>query len=134
MSVRTALYKKLNEDEPLKKICNGIFHRELDKESQEAGVDPPIVIFHKAAGRPLWAMSGPSLDKEFWVVKGVGTAAEAEAIDKRCREILDGGELAISGKVNQDLRHVSDVNYGEVVNGERVDHIGAEYKIDSEST
>jgi hypothetical protein len=134
MSVRTALYKKLSEDEKLKKISNGILHRQIDAEDLEEGIKPPVVIFHKAAGTPLWAMDGPPMDKEVWVVKGVGTSSEAEAIDARCREILNGGTLAITGKVNQDLRHVADVNFAETVDDERVDHIGAEYKIDSEAT
>jgi hypothetical protein len=80
----------------------------------------------------MWAFSGPSTDRDVWLVKGVGPRDVAEDIDKRLREILDGADLTIEGKAHQDLRHIADVDFDEVVNGERIDHVGAEYKLDSE--
>jgi hypothetical protein len=127
--IRKALYKVLNEDAKLKELApGGVHHR-------DAGPDgvPPLVIFFKSAGTSIWTMDGDPLERGVWVVKGVGTASQAEAIDKRCREILNLATLPVEGQTNQDVRAMNDVNYGEYPEGrDRVDHIGAEYKIDSE--
>lgn len=126
--VRAALAKILKEDDDLKALASGgVFHRKAD-----AGVKPPYVIFHKAAGNPLWALDGSPMDKDVWLVKGVGERETAEDIDARCKEILNGATLEIEGKVHQDLRHITDVDYDEISDGERYNHVGAEYKLDSE--
>ena len=127
--IRDALHAILKNDAKLQELSNGVFHRKWDPES---GVGLPIIVFHKAAGTPLWAFDGPPMDKEVWVVKGVGSTRQAELIDERCKELLNGSTLTIEDRVHQDLRHISDVNYSEDVGEERVSHIGAEYKLDSE--
>lgn len=126
--VREALAKMLKGDAGLKKLATGgIFHR-----LAPSGSTPPYVIFHKATGNPAWAFSGPSLDRDYWVIKGVGEREAAEDIDQYLRKLLDGADLTIEGKAHQDLRHMADVDYDEIVSGERIDHVGAEYKLDSE--
>lgn len=126
--VRKALADKLKGDAALKAVATGgVFHRKAP-----SGTVPPYVIFHKAAGNPLWSFGGPAMDKDVWLVKGVGERDIAEDIDKRCKELLNGADLAIEDKVHQDLRAISDVDYDEIVDGERIDHVGAEYKLDSE--
>ncbi len=126
--VRESLSKLLKEDAVLKTLATGGVHHKIAK----SGSKVPYIIFHKAAGNPLWTFSGPPMDMDVWVVKGVGERADAEDIDKRCKDLLNGSTLAIEGKVHQDLRAISDVDYDEVVDGERINHVGAEYKLDSE--
>jgi hypothetical protein len=125
--VRVALATILKEDKELQKLVTGIFHREP---ADDAAF--PYVIFFKMSGVPTWTFGGPSLDNDVWLVKGIGSRDDAEAIDTRLKQLLNGATLAIKGKVHQDLRAIGDVDYPEVVKGERVDHVGAEYKLDSE--
>lgn len=92
----------------------------------------PYIIVTKMSGTPMEAFDGPSLDKDVWLVKGVGSAAEAETINRHCQKILRGATLAIDGKENQDLRKIADVDFVETEKGENYRHSGAEYKVDSE--
>lgn len=125
--IREALSKILKEDGQLKALATGVYHRKAP-----SGAALPYVIFHKASGNPVRTFDGPSLDKDVWLVKGVGERDVSEDIDKRCKEILSRADLDIEGKVHQDLYPISDVDFDEVLNGERVNHVGAEYKLDSE--
>lgn len=126
--VRIALKEILQGDAALKALATGGIYHKMPKE----GAVRPYVIFHKASGVPTWAFDGPPMDRDVWLVKGVGVRAVAEDIDKRCKEVLNGADLDIEGKAHQDLRHISDFDYDEVVDGERVDHVGAEYRVGSE--
>jgi len=125
--VRVALAEILEGDKTLMGLVKGVFFKERDSD-----VGFPIVIFSKASGVPSWAFDGPSMDRDVWLVKGVGARAKAEAIDKQIRVVLDHATLFIEGKAHQDIRRLSDVDYDEIVDGERVDHVGAEFKIVSE--
>lgn len=127
--VREALYELLKEDDTLKKVAVGGVHFQI----APAGTADPYIIFQKPSGVPMDAFAGPSLDKEVWLVKGVSTKTRlAEEINKRCLALLNGATLTITGKENQDLRRIADVNYGEQDKGEIYRHVGAEYKLDSE--
>lgn len=127
--VREAIYQRLKSDAALLNIAKGGIHFQV----APAGTDFPYVIFQKMSGVPLDAFDGPSLDKDVWLVKGVGKSTRhAEEINERCLELLNGATLAITEKVNQDLRKIADVSYGEQNKGEVYRHIGAEYKLDSE--
>jgi hypothetical protein len=127
--VRKALAVALKGDKALAALATGgIFHRLAGR-----GAVPPYVIFNKMSGVPAWTFAGPPMDKDVWLVKAVGQDRDVcEDIDRRCREILNGADLAIEGKAHQDLRHIADVDIDEVVEGERYNHVGAEYKLDSE--
>jgi len=127
--VRKALSEILKEDAQLKALAtSGVFHRKVPSKTAR-----PYVIFHKSSGVPTWAFDGPSMDKDVWLVKGVADDRdEAEDIDARCKALLNGATLNIEGKDHQDLRHINDVDYDEILDGERVNHVGAEYKLDSE--
>lgn len=92
----------------------------------------PYIVIQKMDGTPLYAFDGPSLDKDVWFVKGVGSAAQAETINRRCQKLLRGTTLEIDGKENQDLRKIKDVDFVETEKGEEYHHSGAEYKLDSE--
>lgn len=126
--VRKALRDKLKEDPVLKELATGgVFHKKADP-----GVKPPYVIFHKASGNPTWTFGGPPMDREVWLVKGVGEREVAEDIDTRCKAILNRATLDLEGKAHLDLRHMADVDYDELDEGEIYNHVGAEYKLDSE--
>lgn len=126
--VRVALKEILQDDAALKALATGgIYHLE-----PKANAVRPYVIFHKASGVPSWAFDGPPMDRDVWLVKGVGLRDVVEDIDRRCKELLDAANLDIEGKAHQDLRHIADVSYREVLDGERVDHVGAEYRVGSE--
>jgi hypothetical protein len=126
--VREALKKVLDADAALKALATGgIFHRKATSEAV-----PPYVIFHKASGVPSWTFGGPPMDKEVWLVKGVGAREAAEDIDRRCKAILNRATLNIKGKAHLCLLHISDIDMDEISDGERYNHVGAEYKLDSE--
>lgn len=126
--VRDALATVLKGDKTLTDLATGgVYHRVADPDAV-----PPYVIFSKMSGVPTWAMSGPPLQRDVWLVKGVGERKVAEEIDARCRELLDRIDLQITGKVCQDIRTIGDVDYDEINSGEKYDHVGAEYKINSE--
>lgn len=126
--VRVALKEILQGDAQLKALATGgVFHLE-----PKAGAVRPYIIFHKASGVPSWAFDGPPMDRDVWLVKGVGPRDVVEDIDKRCKDLLNGADLDIEGKAHQDLRSISDVSFREVLDGERVDHVGAEYRVGSE--
>ena len=125
--VRVALVTLLKEDSDLSKVSNGVYYGAAD-----ATATRPYTIVQKMAGNPHDAFDGPSLDRDVWLVKGVGSAAQAETIDRCCQKLLRGATLEIEGKANQDLRKIADVDYVEAEKGETYRHSGAEYKIDSE--
>jgi hypothetical protein len=84
------------------------------------------------SGVPTDAMSGPSLDRDVWLVKGIGQAEAAEEIHERCYELLQKTTLNIAGREHQELRKVGDVDFLETDKGEDYHHVGAEYKLSSE--
>jgi hypothetical protein len=126
--VRIALSEKLKGDATLESLAIGGIHHKIAPQ----GVKPPFLIFSKSSGIPTWAFDGPPMDREVWLVKGVGVRQVAEELDRRCKELLNGTTLDIDGKVHQDIRHIGDVDYDEIVEGERYNHVGAEYRISSE--
>jgi hypothetical protein len=118
----------MRDDQTLSGLVGGqIFHRRPDD-----GATLPYVIFSKASGVPEWTFDGPPIDQDVWLIKGVGPRDQVEEIAKRLKQLLNGATLAIEGKAHQDLRHINDVDYDEIIKGERIDHVGAEFKLDSE--
>ncbi len=126
--VRVALKEFMKADAELMETATGVYHRRPPDDAEL-----PYVLFDKGAGIPLWSFSGPPMDKDVWRVMGCGNRAQAETIDHRLKEILNGATLPIEGKVHQDIRSIGDIDFDEVKKGERIDYVGAEYKLDSES-
>jgi hypothetical protein len=127
--IRVALFKLLSEDAKLKELATGGVH----PKQAPNGATPPYIIFgNSGEGVVRTFGNGPSLDKEVWYVKGVGEVAVAEAIDARCQELLDGQELDIEGHHCHDVYRIGLIDYSENKDGERFDHVGHEYKIDTE--
>lgn len=128
--LRSALLDLLETDKQLKELATGGFWYDVGDE--RTNTKPPYVIVGKPAGTPSWAFQGNSQDWEVWLIKGVGPVKIAEAIDERCKELLTDAELTMEGRDLQYLRPMGDVNYPEVVDGERYQHVGANYRITSE--
>lgn len=126
--VRVALMKLLKADATLSGLSNGVFYRKAPQPKEV-----PYVIVSKVTGTPEWTFDGPPLDNEVWLVKGVGSANAAEAIDRRCRELLNRDtKLEIDGKEDLAVFAIMDVDYEDNTDGERYMHVGAEYRIQSE--
>lgn len=126
--VRIALMELLKADPKLKELSNGVFYR---KAPQPKGV--PYVIVSKVTGTPEHTFDGAPLDNEIWLVKGVGSANAAEAIDRRCRQLLNRDtKLEIADKEDLAVFAIQDVDYEDNTDGEQYQHVGAEYRIQSE--
>lgn len=126
--VRQALYNLLKSSPELVAACtNGMHHKKAPR-----GTQFPYLIYGRMSEVPVRTFDGPSLDKDVWMVKGVGEAEQAEGIDQLCRQLLDRATLFIAGRANLDLYRLSGFDYDETVEGEEVSHVGHEYKIDSE--
>lgn len=126
--VRVALYERLTGDETLVGLLSAA--GEIHHAKAPAGSEPPYAIFNKQAGTDLWVF-GPSSERAVWLVKGVcrGLKADpAEAIDARCRELLDRTKLAVPDGKFTILRE-SDVRYGEPSDGEEWWHVGSLYRV-----
>lgn len=128
--LRSALAELLEQDPKLKELATGgVWYEVADS---RANVEPPYVIVGKPAGPKEWAFQGNSWDWDVWIIKGVGPVKVAEEIDERCKELLTDAELEMPGRTLQYLRPFSDINYNEVADGERYQHVGANYRITSE--
>lgn len=128
--LRTALLSLLEADELLQELATGGFWYEVAGEKIDTS--PPYLVVGKPTGLPEWAFQGNSWDWDTWMVKGIGPVTVAEDIDKRCKELLTDAELEMPGTTLQYLRPMGDINYSEVVAGERYQHVGANYRVTSE--
>lgn len=118
------------DTELMEHATNGVWFEIAD---QRIEVDPPYCILAQVPGTPLeFAFQGDSQDWDVWVVKGVGGTKVAEAIDRRCKELLTDAELELGGTVVRYIRPFSVVNYSELADGERYQHVGAQYRIVNE--
>jgi hypothetical protein len=127
--IRKALHDILSGDDDLAKLAIGGVHKNL----APPGTETPYIIISRPAETNLRTFDGPTLDKDVWVVKGVSNVtAEAEDIAEAVRKILDGASLVITGRDTKDVHRISGFDYTETVEGERFDHVGHEYKIDTE--
>lgn len=126
--VRVALVKLLKADEILKGFCNGVY---VGKAPQPTTV--PYCIVTKITGVPEWTFDGEPLRNEKFLVKGVGSPDQAEAIDLRCKQLLGRDlELEVEGREFFSCFWEKDVDYEDPTDGERFQHVGAEYRIKSE--
>ena len=126
--IRVALIKFLKAYSILKELSKSVFYRKADRSDEV-----PYVIVSKAAGTPEWTFDGPPLDNEVWLVKGVGSANQSDAIDRRCRALLNRDtDLEIEGRDFKSVFAISDVDYEDDTDGEQFQHVGAEYRIHSE--
>lgn len=128
--VRIALFALLDGDDALSALAAGGVHH------QRAGVNTksPYVIFNKQAGTEVWAFSD-FYSTELWQVKGVcrgGDAEEAEAIDTRCRELLDDAPLDIDGLTTFYLRRETDIDLEQEDGAQSIFYVGGLYRLITE--
>lgn len=126
--IRVALMAMLKKDAGLKLISNGVFYRKAPQPKST-----PYVIVSKITGTPEHTFDGPPMDDEIFLVKGVGSPNQAEAIDRACRKLLNRNtELVVNGKEFFSVFPILDVDYEDNTDGEEFQHVGAEYRIKSE--
>ena len=93
----------------------------------------PWIIFDKSPAPPIWTFAGPPLEQGDWIVKAVASdAGTAEDIDALIRGVLNRTDVNPTGYHNQFTLAMSDINYPEVTDGERYQHVGAVYRIATE--
>lgn len=126
--VRVALMKLLKADAILSDFSSGVYYGKAPQPKAT-----PYVIVMKMAGTPTWMFAGTPMRDEVFLVKGVGNANEAEAIDRRAQKLLnpEDVDLEIDGRQFQDCRFINEVDYEDTTDGERFQHVGAEYRIQS---
>lgn len=125
--IREAIKKLLSEDATLKSLATGVFYELAPPEALL-----PYVIFENPSGTEGWCFQGEPTEEGDLSVKGIGEAADAEAIDRRCKELLNSEELSIDGFELLFIRSMSIINYPEVKDGERFQHVGHNYKLITE--
>jgi hypothetical protein len=131
--LRESLASFLEADPVIEELATGGVWYEVAGERAEEKADPPYVVFSKVPSTPLnFSFQGNSQDWEVWIVKGVGPVKVAEEIDKRCRELLTDAEFEVVGHSLEMIRPFSDINYPELADGERYQHVGAQYRIINE--
>lgn len=126
--VRVALIKLLRADATLKGMSNGVYYGKAPQPKEI-----PYVIVMKSHGQPDWTFDGEPIREELFQVKGVGNPDQAEAIDLRCKQLLGRDlELEVVGREFFSCFWVKDFDYEDPTDGERFQHVGAEYRIKSE--
>jgi hypothetical protein len=137
MSVRKAIYEYLADDDVLADIATGVFHLRVNRSEDDDEVDYPVVIFQKTSGQTqhyTFSKDDPPTDNQLWLVKGVGSSSQAEAIDERCQEILQDAPISIPGRTVFFLIRDSDMPpYRDDTAGETSVHIGSVYRLVSVS-
>ena len=134
--VRRALYGKLAGDTTLNNLLGTPapgYSKAIYHNAAPGAAAFPYVTFNKQAGTPTEAMADPSaFETDVWQVKAVDkdtSATDAEAIAARVQALLNDAELSISGSTHLYLRRQSDVEYEEVTDGVRYQHVGALYRL-----
>ena len=98
-----------------------------------SGTNLPYVLFQEMTdGAVDWCFAGEPLITVDWLVKGVGTASEAESLDRLCRSTLNRANLIITGIETKFCMYRKTVSYNETPDGERYEHRGAIYQITTE--
>lgn len=124
--VRKAIEQFLKADSVLMELSTGVYYQ-LAPQNPQAKL--PYVIFENPSGTEAWCFDGEPMEEGQIAVKGVGTAKQAESIDKRCKALLNTEELSIDGYDVLFLRSASIINYLEPSDGERFQHTGHNYNL-----
>jgi hypothetical protein len=125
--IRVALYGLLSGDDTLNELApGGIHHQRVP-----AGTTGAYAIFNKQSGVPVRSF-GDASKNELWLVKGLcrgDDQEEAEAIDARCKELLDKARFEIVGSQLLGIERETDVIIPEDDAGETIFHVGALYRL-----
>jgi Protein of unknown function (DUF3168) len=125
--IRAALFAALDEDDAMSGLATGVYHLRAPADAVF-----PYCVFNKQSGLPIRAMGTVAFVNQLWLVKGLcrgGDQGEAEAIDARCKALLDGADLAIDGFNPPTIERETDVIYPEDDDGETLFHVGALYRL-----
>lgn len=135
-NVRRGVYGKLAGDTTLNALLGAPasgYSKAIYHNTAPAGASFPYVLFNKQSGVPTEAMTDPSAyETDVWLVKAVdkSTSADpAEAAAERVKTLLNDASLSISGASLLYLRRQSDVEYEEVTDGVRYQHVGSLYRL-----
>ena len=135
-AVRRAVYGKLAGDTTLNNLLGTPatgYSKAIYHNAAPGAAAFPYITFNKQAGTPTEAFSDPSaLETDIWQVKAVDkdtSATDAEAVAARVQSLLNDATLSISGGTLLYLRRQSDVEFEEVTDGVRYQHVGALYRL-----
>lgn len=136
-AIRRAIYGKLAGDTTLTAMlgtppppkAQSIWHN-----SAGANATYPLVTLNKQSGVPTEAFTDPSaLEEDVWLVKAIDrdtSADDAEAVAARVQTLLNDAALSIAGGATHlYLRRQSDVEFEEVTDGVKFQHVGALYRL-----
>lgn len=135
-AVRRGIYGKLAGDTTLNNLlaapASG-YSKAIYHNVAPAGAGFPYVLFSKQSGVPTETLAAPTaFQTDVWLVKAVDqdtTANDAEAAASRVTVLLNDAALSISGASLMYLRRQSDVEYEEVTDGVRYQHVGSLYRL-----
>lgn len=125
--IRVAIGTLLESDSELADLAPGGVHFVMVTDQELEG---PFCIFHLDTGSEEWAMGGSGIEHDSWIVKGAAEdPGAAEAIDARCRELLDNVDL---GGRNLFFRRTGPISYGSAEYGEGHFYRGSSYRVSSD--
>lgn len=129
--VRQALYERLNVASVTNLLANGsasIFHAVAPAEAPF-----PFLVFSKQSGTMRGVFgNGEAYKDHLWLVKGVTRDTKSgavEDIDKAVHDLLQHGNLTITGADDMAVYRVSDVEYVETVGDMQYRHCGGSYRL-----
>jgi hypothetical protein len=135
-AVRRGLYGKLAGDTTLNNLLGtpaAGYTKAIYHNTAPSGATFPYVVFSKQSGVPTETMGNPdAFENDIWLVKAVDkdtSADDAEAIQARVKALLNDATLSISGVTLTYLRRQSDVEYEELTDGVRYQHVGALFRL-----
>jgi hypothetical protein len=128
--VRDAINDVLTGDTELTTLATGGIHWQMAPSKRK----PPLVIFSmSASNRTDRSFGDDGFRNEIYLVKGVGFADDAEAINERCEELLADVELSLASR-SLRLAPMPEgaVSYVEETDGEEYSHEGTNYRVVTE--
>lgn len=131
-AVKAALHTKLTGGTALTALLSGT--AAVYEKLGPRGATPPYVIYQKQAGSPRHTLGdGKAWDSHVFLVKAVTDEPSAKVagdIAAQVDALLDRGSLTITGGTALICRRETDVDYHELSEGRRINHVGATYRIE----
>jgi hypothetical protein len=131
-AVKAALHTKLTGGTALTALLSGT--AAVYEMQGPRGGTAPYVIYQKQAGSSAYTLaSGKATDSHVFLVKAVTDEPSAKVagdIREQIDLLLDRGTLTITGGTALLCRREVDVEYHEISEGRRINHVGATYRIE----
>ncbi len=97
------------------------------------GNDPPYVVFNaQSPSVPRYTLTGVAFENTVYQVKGVTvdhSAAAAGTIAQQIDAALNDQTLTVTGYTHLLCRRIADIDYPELVAGQRYQHRGGLYRV-----